>query len=518
MGYIIDRHFLRRTLDGRRIENTDGGKGSGNFGHKGRPGLRGGSGKGGGKAFRTTEEGSASGYVGIQRAKAFKAITEHAKKCKDANTFIDTMTDDQWKQVTDQRKACGTKEDNLAYAERLYKMLITTTADLHYQKPRVVQGKDITSTWKRQSNKFQHEINDVIHAQGFDGVPKIVSKAEFDKAVKAANGGKGFLAQRTYSASTEPELKGFRDQLYHGEWYVACTTGGAQYGQGMYCAADYNGELSDGIKTEMVHYIDQYSRLSTEKIDRSEWVERATDSAIRTLSVSVDSDTRRWIKKNGDLVRQYAEAFYDDTNVVAVAQKIPSAQRTRIKTIFYGTEMNKPQPHNVETFTLDPSAKVITYDDLWQKYHEYQGQFDHTALMDEARDEVYTELHIGLEQETEMRGLLYQYSRARGDQQAMELVKKRAAAKGYNFDKNDNDPQKSLLALRKLIDERYEQKRQKYVHDIGAYAALLGYDAINAEGHGQSDSYTVVLNRTKCIFLDPDDPAGEEYWGYSKVS
>ena len=34
----------------------------------------------------------------------------------------------------------------------------------------------------------------------------------------------------------------------------------------------------------------------------------------------------------------------------------------------------------------------------------------------------------------------------------------------------------------------------------GELAALLGYDAINAEGHGQSGSYTVILNRTKTIF------------------
>lgn len=38
--------------------------------------------------------------------------------------------------------------------------------------------------------------------------------------------------------------------------------------------------------------------------------------------------------------------------------------------------------------------------------------------------------------------------------------------------------------------------------DIGAYAALKGYDAINAESHGESGSYTVILNRTKTIILD----------------
>ena len=37
--------------------------------------------------------------------------------------------------------------------------------------------------------------------------------------------------------------------------------------------------------------------------------------------------------------------------------------------------------------------------------------------------------------------------------------------------------------------------------DAGLYASLHGYDAINAEGHGQSGSYTVILNRTKTYIL-----------------
>ena len=38
------------------------------------------------------------------------------------------------------------------------------------------------------------------------------------------------------------------------------------------------------------------------------------------------------------------------------------------------------------------------------------------------------------------------------------------------------------------------------VDDVGAFAAMKGYDTINAEGHGKSGSYAVVLNRTKVIF------------------
>lgn len=52
-------------------------------------------------------------------------------------------------------------------------------------------------------------------------------------------------------------------------------------------------------------------------------------------------------------------------------------------------------------------------------------------------------------------------------------------------------------------DRRIERARvyQKKYRDIGSLAAALGYDAINAEGHGQSGSYTVILNRTKLIIL-----------------
>lgn len=49
--------------------------------------------------------------------------------------------------------------------------------------------------------------------------------------------------------------------------------------------------------------------------------------------------------------------------------------------------------------------------------------------------------------------------------------------------------------LHKLRKERPELSDM----DDGSFAALLGYDAINAEGHGESGSYTVILNRTKLI-------------------
>jgi hypothetical protein len=51
---------------------------------------------------------------------------------------------------------------------------------------------------------------------------------------------------------------------------------------------------------------------------------------------------------------------------------------------------------------------------------------------------------------------------------------------------------------------QYKKEGDKYgrFKDSGALAAEMGYDAINAEGHGESGSYTVILNRTKVILCE----------------
>lgn len=114
----------------------------------------------------------------------------------------------------------------------------------------VVNGKDITKTWTRRKDKFDFDIDDAINAQGFDGLPKVVSKKEFDEYVKSSK----IIAQRTYSAPTKEILEEYQNQLYKGKWYVDCSAGGSLYGQGMYCACDYTGKLSSGIKEEMEYY------------------------------------------------------------------------------------------------------------------------------------------------------------------------------------------------------------------------------------------------------------------------
>ena len=224
----------------------------------------------------------------------------------------------------------------------------------------VVDGKDITDMWKRRPDEFDFEIEDVMNAQGFDGLPRVVSAEEFDSLVKESS----FIAQRTYSASDQQALDQYRDMLYNGKWYVDCSTGGAQYGQGMYCAADYNGILSDGIKEEMRHYI--------------------------------------------ELNEQRGNGF-----------------------------------SYVETFTLDKSAKIVKYNELIELKNKY-------AI---ASSKKLSELAI------------------KGDYEGMRKVQEKA------------------MQINNM--------------DYGSFATMLGYDAINAEGHGESGSYTVILNRTKLIIKEP---------------
>lgn len=118
----------------------------------------------------------------------------------------------------------------------------------------VVNGHDITAEWTRREDKFAFEIEDVINAQGFDGKPLVVSAEEFDKAVKEANDGKGFIAQRVYSAPDQETLDLYREELYSGKWYVDCSDGGARFGKGMYTVSDNSGRLNEYLVGEIDMY------------------------------------------------------------------------------------------------------------------------------------------------------------------------------------------------------------------------------------------------------------------------
>jgi SPP1 gp7 family putative phage head morphogenesis protein len=334
---------------------------------------------------------------------------------------------------------------------------IESNGNLYRKTNTIAEGKDISATWQRRPDKFDFEIEDVMNAQGFDGLPRIVRKEEFDEYVKQANGGNGFIAQRTYSAKDLEELTDFKNQLYNDKWYVDCSVGGAQYGQGMYCAADYNGQLSNGIKVEMETYKNgtigrYYSEMSDEN--------KAKVLKVRNEMMEIDDI------KYGDAPKIFMTNFPE-----LVEEK---------------AGISVPR-NTVETLTLDPSAKIITYDELnkrWSQAYDYYAKAEIDKLQGYTREEMY-----------------YIADRINVKEYDSELAKK--AVEWYN-DKDNQDRVKEIdemiVGIKKDAREYNEHVRSTY-EDLGSFAVSMGYDAINAENHGKSGSYTVILNRTKLIIL-----------------
>lgn len=237
---------------------------------------------------------------------------------------------------------------------------------------KIVDREAVADKWKRRKILFENQIDDVVNYQGFDGLPRIVySKDEFLKLVNDDH----FIGKRVYTAKTLKQLDEHIYDLRYGKWYVDCHVGGAQYGKGMYCAADYTkGNLRNELNREMKHYAE-------------------------------------WGKRNG-----------------------------------------KPFS-KIEVITLDKTAKIFTIPNK-----------EHVSKLD----------------------LIYEV--------AKQYVKKYPAWFNLNENYTENQYNKTV--------EAYANKIAKKRYDLGSMIALLGYDAINAAGHGASKSYTIILNRTKLIILE----------------
>ncbi len=243
------------------------------------------------------------------------------------------------------------KEIEQSYIKR-YKALSKQADEiLAARKPTVAEGTDISATWQRRADRFDFEIDDVINAQGFDGKPRVVSQEEFDTAVKAANGGKGFIAQRAYTAPDAESLKLYHDELLNGKWYVDCSKGGASYGQGMYGSADFSGNLTDQIKATM----DIYKYADVQQPGFMDWQnhsESADWQKIFSGTGATKSDIKKYIdggEISGEL-RSKLDAKYEKYQSEWIASETEKRREGAIS--------------RVETFTLDPSAKIVSYEEI----------------------------------------------------------------------------------------------------------------------------------------------------------
>lgn len=333
------------------------------------------------------------------------------------------------------------------------------------EKFEVANGENIIETWERREDEFDFEIEDAINAQGFDGLPRVVSAEEFDKAVQESN----FIAQRTYSAPSQKILDEYREQLYNGKWYVDCSKGGAQYGQGMYCAADYTGSLSKGIKEEMQHYKD-INLLSNKD-----------GSSVTFFQMEQDAFKSQYKRLTG---KAYDPANFDGSAWNMAQSEVRKYMRAE-ETTFTSFAEKYDLPYNfnksyTETLTLDRTAKIL-------QIHEPEDAINYLA----------DEYAMAKLEKQSQKDLLSRYSKLQKQIDAEKNVEKLDAL----YEKRNAIAEKSewveINRLRSQFFGKYGGK------DAGVTASLMGYDAINAVGHGQSGSYTVILNRTKVIFKQP---------------
>lgn len=153
---------------------------------------------------------------------------------------------------------------------------------------KAVDGNNVVGDFQPRDG-FDSLIDDIIDYQGYNGAPKVVdSEKEFNQFVQEDH----FLAERTIRASNQDVLDEYIDQLLckNGEdyFYVNCGVGGAQYGQGMYCAADYTkGKI--GL-SNFQHEIDQYSKMNGAGCYKVEWLTLDKSAKILKLPYGEKAD------------------------------------------------------------------------------------------------------------------------------------------------------------------------------------------------------------------------------------
>lgn len=265
----------------------------------------------------------------------------------------------------------------------------------------VVDGKDISGTWERRADKFDFEIEDVMNAQGFDGLPKVVSDEEFDKAVKESN----LVIQRTYGAPDKGTLDMYQRELYKGKWYVDCSVGGSRFGQGMYGSGNYGTTVGVRVKADMEDYSD-----------------------------------------------------------VAKSR---------------GCKFN-----NIETYTMDKSAKFIRYDELANIDEGWFGK----RIIESMKESGAYKYALG-----QKFGGIYDSDEDydKYHDESVKLIKNMNEQQRQRF----NDTLRDIKKKAKMQYSKYDEEDM----DMGVAAVKLGYDGIIAR-ENKYGFYLIALNRTKIIF------------------
>ena len=317
------------------------------------------------------------------------------------------LDEDELKTLKDRAEYFGLdKTDNFNDFKVKY---LDATKDEGYNnknlKPQAITGRNIVGEFTPREG-FDNLIDDVVDYQGYNGNPVIIDSVDdFNQYVANDH----FLAERTIRADDKETLDKYIDRLLckNGENYfhVNCSAGGAQYGQGMYCAADYE-KGSKGLSI-FQHEIEQYGKMNGAGYYKTEWLTLSDDAKILTLPYNKDAE-------------EYISDLYQENYI----RKYSTADSKAIDEFFY----------------LRRNSGKYSDDEYRQK----------------------------IENLSEIIG--------------PDMIKQSQAS------------------------TMYVPNGKKYAKpkDPGVLAAEMGYDAVNAEGHGTTGSYTVVLNRTKTIFYGGD--------------
>ena len=297
-----------------------------------------------GKSVRQAWWNKYAGHGGAQ------APTRHKYTAKDGQRIVDEWDDEQ--------NRSSTRGSGHTFAE----------------------GRDISGTWERRPDQYDFEIDDVMAAQGFDGLPRVVSnKDEFNKLVLESNSGKGFVAQRAYSAPTQEILDEYRNQLYHGKWYVDCSTGGARHGQGMYCVGDFSGKITAKMKGEMDGYATMYG------FDRPAYIETFTLSPD-TKFVEEDILRKEMAEHNSGIMKSAYQSAIDETvaDKNLVQKKIESYKK------WFNVELSedemKTYMRGMQIKNADPSAYKGQLKKETQKVIKKYKLKDHSLVSSEFRN------------------------------------------------------------------------------------------------------------------------------------
>jgi hypothetical protein len=150
--------------------------------------------------------------------------------------------------------------------------------------------------------------------------------------------------------------------------------------------------------------------------------------------------------------------------------------------------VNKERGNNysyVERITLDPSAKIIKHRNVREKYLENILDINNEAWNDALKGKV-----------KELTKVISRYDS--GDQSIYG-----PSSQYSNVASAFTGVAKELTKQNKAADwEKYFTDLLYKNKDIGTLAAEMGYDAVDAQEHGDSGSYTVILNRTKVILCE----------------